>query len=368
MNISNQPLLRVSQYQDTKISILLLKTLVIFSCLAGVYINGWGHSLSARFPITPHVLKDIVFFCIGYGLLTFLLFPFEYYEQYRLEKRFNLSTQTYRGWFMDHLKSACVGGVLLGLVVLIVYAFLRRGGQWWYLWTWGAYVLFNGCVSMLAPKVLIPLFFRYTKVEKKELTEALSRLAERAGIRVKEIYSINASTKTKKANAFICGLGMTKRLVLTDTLLEQFTDEEIQAAVAHELAHVARHDEKTLFLIHAGASFVFFIGIAKLSHLIYKADWPLLLDIGSLPFFAVVVFMAHLAIMPFANTFMRILETATDKRAVSLLAQPQGFISLIEKLSRQNLSEYHPALWKEIVFFSHPAAYRRVNNARQWKP
>jgi len=356
-------------YYDKKLLVGLAKTAFLFLFLAAFYSNDGGAWLSLALKgVRWQWVKDCVYTGVFYAALQAVIFPLELWEEFVLEKKHQVSTQTPARWFFDYGKSFLVGCVLVTILVLCFYAVLRGGGKLWYVYAWIVYSAYSAVVTMLVPQVIIPLFFSYSTIQKDGLKTQLLELARSAGVPIREVYVINASAKTTKANAFICGLGRTKRLVLTDTLLTRYADDEIKAAVAHELAHLVRRDSQKMLVAQSIASFFFLWIAAFAARKVFLIDRALLYDIGSLPFFTVIFFMLNLAAAPAGNAYSRLMESRTDRRSFSLLGSTQGFISLMEKLTAQNLSEFQPARWKEWMFFNHPSSYARVQKARLWKP
>ncbi|MBM3749078.1 MAG: hypothetical protein FJW34_25210, partial [Acidobacteria bacterium] len=161
-------------------------------------------------------------FGAGYELL---LAPLSFYGGYVLPRRYGLSTQSRRAWLGDQLKAAALGGVL-GLAVLeVIYALLATfPGTWW---LWAAVFLILGTVVLanLAPVLIVPLFYKFTPLADAELARRLAALAQRAGTRVRGVFTINLSSKTTAANAALMGWGNTRRIVLGDTLLAHYTPD-----------------------------------------------------------------------------------------------------------------------------------------------
>lgn len=356
-------------YYDKKLLVGLTKTAFLFLFLAAFYSNDGGIWLSLMLKgLRWHWVKELVYTGIFYAALHMVIFPLDLWEEFILEKKHQVSRQTPRSWFFDYAKSFALGYVLVAILVICFYAVLRSGGKVWYVYAWGMYTGYAAIVTMLVPQVIIPLFFSYSTVPDAGLRTQLLQLARAAGVLIQDVYVINASVKTTKANAFICGLGRTKRLVLTDTLLSRYSDEEVKAAVAHELAHVLRRDSQKMLILQSAASFLFLWIAAFAARKVFLIDRALLYDVGSLPFFTAIFFMLNMAASPVGNAYSRWMEARTDQRSFSLLPPTQGFISLMEKLTAQNLSEFHPARWKEWMFFNHPSSFVRIQKAREWKP
>jgi STE24 endopeptidase len=177
----------------------------------------------------------------GYALLDL---PLSYYGGFVLPHRFGLSTQSLGDWIVDQLKGALVGGTLGLLMVQGLYLALTAWPNAWWLPLGIVYLFFSVALSALAPVLIVPLFFKFTPLEEEHqpLVDRLTALAEQAGTRVRGVYRIDMSRRTRAANAGLMGMGRSRRIVLGDTLLAEFTSDEIETILAHELAHQVHHD------------------------------------------------------------------------------------------------------------------------------
>jgi STE24 endopeptidase len=178
---------------------------------------------------------------IGYALLDL---PLSYYSGFVLPHRFDLSTQSLKDWIVDQIKAALISGVLGLLMLQVLYLTLSTWPEHWWLPVGIVYLLFAVVLSALSPILIAPLFFKFTPLgeERQDLVERLIALAEQAGTHVRGVYRIDMSRRTKAANAALMGLGTSRRIVLGDTLLNEFTPDEIETILAHELGHQVHHD------------------------------------------------------------------------------------------------------------------------------
>ncbi len=170
--------------------------------------------------------------------------PLGYYEGFVLPHRFDQSTQSLKDWILDQLKGMAVGAPI-GLIVLeMLYAFLRAFSTTWWLWAAGGLLIFNVLLSNLAPILIMPIFNKFVPLgdEHQELADRLMKLAERANTKVKGVFKFDMSRRTKSANAALTGIGNTRRIVLGDTLINEFTPDEIETVLAHELGHQVHKD------------------------------------------------------------------------------------------------------------------------------
>jgi STE24 endopeptidase len=175
-------------------------------------------------------------------LLHIVELPFAYYQGFVLEHRYGLSNQTLRHWLKDQVKAGVLAFVFAALGASIVYAALRASPQWWWLLSAGVFALAMIVLAQLAPVLLLPLFYQFKPLDRPALVERLLVLAARANTRIRGVFEWTLSTHTRKANAALTGMGGTRRILLSDTLLADYSDDEIEVVLAHELSHHVHHD------------------------------------------------------------------------------------------------------------------------------
>jgi STE24 endopeptidase len=289
------------------------------------------------------------------------------YYGFALERRFKLSTQKFRSWIWDEVKGFLVGLVLGTVVVEVLYFTLRQWPQHWWILAWALFMGLFIILAQLAPVVLFPIFYKFEPLDDEDLRRRLVVLSERAGTRVRGVYRWKLSEKSKKANAALTGLGATRRIILADTLLDNYSPEEIEAVLAHELGHhVHRHILKSIF-VQAGITLLGFWAANWTLH--YAVDQHMfeeLSDFANLPLLALVSVVLSFLLMPALNAYSRFNERQADRYAFESIASVEPFISSMNKLAEQNLAERAPSKWVEWFFLSHPAISRRLAAARAW--
>ncbi len=290
------------------------------------------------------------------------------YYSFRLEHRYQLSNLRLRAWVRDEIKGFLVEMVLAGIVAELLYFIMRQAPQHWWLIAWAAFLGLFVLLAQLAPVVLFPVFYKFAPLENEELKARLVRLGERAGTRVRGVYQWKLSEKSKKANAALTGLGSTRRIILADTLLANYSTDEIEAVLAHELGHhVHRHIFKSI-LVQAGITFVGFWAANWVLH--YTMDrlhvFETLSDFANLPLLLLVVTVLSFLVLPLLNAYSRYNERQADRYAFRSIATVAPFISAMNKLAEQNLAERSPSQLVEWFFHSHPAISRRVAAAEAW--
>ncbi len=318
---------------------------------------GGDHHAIALFLYTTILLLLAKFCSLGPDYYSFLI-----------EHRYHLSNQRLRSWIWDQVKSFALSFLIGQFLVQLIYLLIRLQSQWWWVTGWALFMLFTVLMAHIAPVLLFPLFFRFHALADDELTSRLTRLSEKAGARVRGVYEWMLSEKTKKANAALMGLGRTRRIVISDTLLSTCNHDEIEAVLAHELGHhVYRHMLKGIAV--QGVITFFGFWCLKLAIRWASLDWNrhyAQIDFANLPLMILVVTALSVLLLPVMNAYSRFNERQADLYAWKSLGSVQPFCSAMEKLAAQNLSEREPSRLVEILFHSHPATGRRMKAALAW--
>jgi STE24 endopeptidase len=294
--------------------------------------------------------------------------PISYVSGYWLEHRYGLSNLTRVEWLKDRLKGIAVGGGLSALALEFVYWTMRRWPDGWWMLCGLAFVGFFVLMANLAPILLFPLFFKFKRVEDSPLTERLLDFSRRVGKKVNGVYEWKLSEKTKKANAALVGLGNTRRIILSDTLMEKFSPDEVEAVLAHEFGHHVRgHIARGIAVRSLGSFLGFYLVDAALRAWGPHFGFRGLADFANLPLLALVTMALSLILLPVMNGYSRRMERQADAYALESISDSSSFISGMEKLAELNLAERRPARWIEFLFHSHPSIEERIGFARNWR-
>lgn len=298
----------------------------------------------------------------GYSLLNF---PLNFYHSYILEHKFSLSRQNIRHWLTDQLK----GGIIAYIIALILagafYYILRHNPQNWWLVISLFWVFFSLILARLTPTLIIPLFFKYKKLPEGALRERIMRLAEKMKIEILDCFEIDFSKKTLKANAAFLGWGKSRRVILADTLKDKYTDDEIEVILAHEFAHYKLKHLLKLIALNSLVTIVIFYLIFKTSdYSLHFFGLPSLSDIAALPLVLIYFVLFGIIMQPFQNYISRRLESNADRMALSVTGFKDAFISMMEKLSCQNLADKNPHPLIKFFFFDHPPIEERIAIAK----
>ncbi len=345
---------------------LILGTALMVLLLASDWTSDL-RTLAIRIGGDHHALALFFYTAILLLLAKVISLAPDYYS-FLIEHRYHLSNQRLRSWIWDQVKGFALSFLFSQLLVQLMYLLIRLQPQWWWVSGWALFMLFTVLIAQIAPVVLFPIFFRFHALADDELTSRLTRLSEKAGARVRGVYEWMLSEKTRKANAALMGLGRTRRIVISDTLLATCNHDEIEAVLAHELGHhVYRHMLKGI----AVQAVITFFGFWCLKLAIRWAaiDWSrhyAQIDFANLPLMILVVTALSVLLLPVMNAYSRFNERQADLYAWKSLGSVQPFCSAMEKLATQNLSEREPSRLVEILFHSHPATARRIQSALAW--
>ncbi len=334
-----------------------------------------GGSSNLRNWIFDHLTSNNWVVPIVYAAIVTIVYYFVFLipmhaMDFHFEKKFKLSTQSFGSWLEDNFKSLFLNMLLMMLFLELIYFFLRLSAQWWWVWAAGAWVLFGVLMANLLPVLILPLFYKLKPLKNQSLRDRLEGLVGRVRMKVVDIYEIELSRKTRKANAMLAGLGNTKRIILGDTLLENFSEEEIETIIAHELGHhYHRHIQKLI----AFGTVITFAGFFVASQFLKASiGWLGYLDImgvddiAGFPLLLISIFVFGLLTMPVSNYISRALERQADRFSLRLTDRPSEFISAMRKIADQNLADKEPSPAIEFLLHDHPSISKRVAAAEDY--
>ena len=361
---------QAKEYSGIRRRVWLVDTLFSALFMLAWLFFGWSISLREwlRTLTTNDWLLVALYITVFGGIYFVLNLPLGYYSGFVLPHRFGQSNQSFSAWVVDQLKGLAIGAPLGLLMLELMYLALRLTGGLWWLWVAGGLLLFNVLLSNLAPVLIMPLFNKYVPLgdEHRDLHDRLLRLAERAKTKVRGVFKFDMSRRTKAANAALTGLGSTRRIILGDTLIDEFTVDEIETVLAHELGHHVHRDIP--FLIAFGslttalglfiASQVFTLAI---SYFGFRSAY----DIAALPALALILGAYGLITMPLDNAVSRWRENMADDYALESTQKGAAFASAFTRLANQNLGEVDPEKWVVFMFYSHPPLGARIEKAEK---
>ncbi len=300
------------------------------------------------------------------GIFAIVFFPLTFYHSFLLEHQFGLSTQSLKDWFLDQLKAGGISLAISCFCLDIWYVAMRVAGSAWWIWMGCFWIIFTVVLTQLAPVVIIPLFFKYSRCPSESLVARIRSLAGKMRVGLLDVFEINYSAKSLKANAALVGWGSTRRVLLTDTLRQRYTDDEIEVILAHEFAHQRFGHLTKHIVLQSGLIMIFFYAVSAAGQraLAGGAQVPLS-DPAAVPLVLSALTVFGLISRPLGNWASRRWERQADALALEATGLRQAFISMMEKLAEQNLSDRHPPPLIKLFFFDHPPVDERIALARR---
>jgi STE24 endopeptidase len=297
------------------------------------------------------------------GLLTL---PLAAWRQV-IMRRFGLSTQGWGGWLVDLLKGYAVGAVLGGVALLGFYATARYAGEAWWIWAALGAAALTVLLSFVFPVLIEPVFNRFTPLGAGPLRDALLELAARDRVPVRDVLVADASRRTRAVNAYVSGLGPTRRIVVFDTLLDRADPAEVESVVAHELGHARDGDVVTGTVLGALGSAGAVIAVYLAGHwtaLLHRAGVDSVAEPRSVGLLLALATLAGLVAGPAQNALSRRIEARADAHALTLTDDPVTFEAMEARLAATNLADPDPPRLEHLLFASHPATVERMAAAR----
>jgi STE24 endopeptidase len=361
---------RAKRYHRARRRLGIARFVLNAAFLLGLLFAGWSVALrDMAWSWTSNGWAAVLFYVLLLGGISRVLsLPLSFYSGYVLEHRYGLSNLRLGGWVKDLLKSLLLGAAFGIPAVEILYYTLRRFPETWWLLCWAMLAFFSILMTNLAPVLLFPIFFKFRSITDEELRSRLFRLSERAGARVRDVMEWKLSAKSKKANAALVGLGNTRRIILADTLVDRYTPEEIEAILAHELAHHVHGDIwKGITLQLALSLAACALADQALRRLGPYFGYQGLADFANLPLLMAASAALSLMVFPLLNAVSRYRERRADDFALRMIPNVNPFISSMNKLAEQNLAERRPHPWIEFFFHSHPSIEKRIRRAQVFR-
>ena len=315
-------------------------------------------------PIFLSLIAYLLFFCIAY-YLVFL--PLGFYSSYVLEHKFNLSNLSIKKWVIDEVKRNLLELPLFLILFLLLYVVLINFENIWWMIAAFSWMGLSIIFAKLLPIFVIPLFYKYSDIPDEDLKSRIGMLAKKANIKLMNVFQIDFSKKTKKANAALVGVGKTKRVILADNLVNGFSCDEVEVVCAHEFGHYKLKHLWKLLLFHSVTTF---FGFFLLSILLHKIAGIFhinnIYDLTIFPSILLVLSIFGTVVLPIQNAFSRYLEKQADVYALKLTRNKQGFTSLMEKLAQKNLADQNPPLFIKLLIFDHPPIKERLMLADEY--
>lgn len=362
---------RMEAYSVSRTKLGLVETFSGRVLFLGILLSGLLPAFQETLAGLGMLAGGLVFFAALGGCALLFDLPFGWVRVFSIEEKFGFNTRSVGLWVRDILKSSILSLILGGGLLTLVLLVMRQGGEHWWVWAWGVFFFFQVFVFFLYPVLIAPLFNTFTPMEDHPLAARIRDLGEREGLRVKGVFRMDAGKRSRHSNAYLAGLGRTRRIVLFDTLLETHGDDEILAVLAHEIGHLKkRHLLKHLVLTGAASGLLlYFAAIAMTWDGMYEA-FGFSSETAYVGLLLVGILYEPLAffLSPFPMALSRRFEREADAYGSALMADPEPLIEALRKMVRHNLSNLFPHPVYVLFHYSHPPVPERIALLRRSSP
>ena len=346
---------------DTIVQVLFLILLVLSGASIAIRVNVEVAVGTSFIPVV------ITYVLVLAGLSELLHLPFAFYQGVVLERRYGLSRETAGRWLADHIKAAALVLAYLAVAGIVVAALIRVSPDRWWLFAAVCFAVVLIGLARFAPVLLLPLFYDVRPLDREDLRVRLMALAEKAGTPVLGVFEWRLGDRTSKANAALVGIGRTRRILVSDTLLAAHSDQEIETVFAHELAHHVYGDiwsalALEVALVTAGCYLADYV----LTNFASSAGLDGKSDVAGFPLIALAGGVVSVALRPMTNALSRAHERRADRYALETTKNSSAFISAMRRLASSNLAEEQPSRFVELFFHTHPSTTARIEAAKGW--
>ena len=338
-----------------------LTFLTIAAFLIAIPLNSW---LQESVSVSSSWVRLALLFGIVTGLHVLVSFPISFYSGHVLEHRYGLSRQSFGRWFSRYLKRNSLTLVFGLLLFQGLYAIIWYTQSWWWLVAAVAFFLVSVVMGQLAPVLIMPLFYKIKRLEDQTLADRFRGISDGTGLSIEGVYRMEMSAETAKANAMLAGMGATRRVILGDTLLDEFSPDEIEVIFAHEVGHhVHRHIRKMIVagIVYSLAGFYlcdwFVAGwVTRREGELDYANFP----VWTLPALMLTIAVFSLFVEPLQNALSRLFERQSDRYALESTQKVAAYRTAFQKLARQNKTDPDPHPLEVFLFHSHPPIAERI--------
>ena len=366
---------KATRYHRLRRRALLLAAAWRVSLLALLLATGLGHALRdasaaavqafpafLQLPLTVLAWVAVVVLVHDLGAL-----PMAFFAGFLLERRYGLSRQPARAWIRDYLKAGAINLVFVAAAATWMYGWLALAPRLWWIPAWAGLAAAGVVTAWAAPVVLLPLFFRFVPLADGPLRERLLALAARAGVPALGVFEWRTSDRTSRANAALTGIGRTRRIILSDTLLSDYRPEEVEAVLAHEIAHHVNHDIWKALAVDALVGLGAFVAAdAALRAAAAPAGLEGMSDPAGLAIAGLAMTAVAWLASPLQNAVSRSHERMADRAALDLTQDVGAFVGAMRRLGARNLAEESPSLLTRLFFHTHPPIDERIASAVAW--
>jgi len=358
---------KAKTYENEKRKISIVGSLLSLIFILLFYFSGLSHYL-ANINLS-FIYVFLIYIILFHLISTIIGLPLGYYSSYVHEHKWGFSNYTNKTWIVDQLKSFAVSLILLPILLGLFFWVLWKFPETWWLVAATITTLVSIVFVTLFPVVILPIFNKYDTIEDEELTSQLSEILHKAGLQSSGFFRQDMSRQTKKENAFLAGMGKTRRVVIADNLLEHMSLSEIKSVIAHEVGHYRySHLPKNILIGTIQQLIIFF-----LLNIIMKTLYPEFLtsNINNLtlfPMFSLIMsLLSSLLFGPLNNMISRYFERQADRTSLELYPDKDSFQKAMAGLANRNLSNAYPEWWVKLLYYSHPPIGERLSFAENYK-
>lgn len=346
------------RYNNTKILYNIIDTIINFLIIVFLGFSAFSIKIAQNFQ--NGIFTKILYFFFIIILIFIINSMISYFSSYKLEKKYSLSNENFKSWMFKNLKMLLVSEIIGIPIFLLTHIFILNFPKSWWIYLFLVLFILNIVLGIIAPVIIFPLFYKFTRLDDNNLIDRITQLSKKYNFKVKGVYKFDMSKETKKANAAFTGLGKSKRIILGDTLLEKFNNEEILSVFAHEIGHYKKnHILKTMFI----STIILFVSLFGISF--YKFENPENLH----NVFVVILFVSLIQFFAsiFENYLSRKYEYEADDFSKDAMEDGLYLISALKKLKKINMADSEPHWLIELLFYSHPSIKKRINNLeKRW--
>jgi len=361
--IDEEKLGKINDYTVDNTFLTVARTVTGKIVFLFIILSGLLPRLSDILEGTDLIWAGLIFFAVP-GLAGALVsLPFDYYHIFSIEERYGFNTRTLKTWISDLFKSLLItvilGSILLSLIILLV----EHASSAWWVWAWLIFFLFQVLISVLYPTIIAPIFNKFTPIQDNELDKSIMELCDKEGLDVKGIFQMDAARRSRHTNAYLSGLGKSKRIVLYDTLLESHKNDEILAVLAHEIGHLKKGHIRKQLIISSILSFMLFFLASRMIpwDFIYKS-----FGFSSTPVYVGLFLIAVIwepvwfFLSPLSMSISRKFEREADHHVSRVLKSTEPLISALKKMALDNLANLSPHPVYVRFNYSHPPLPERI--------
>lgn len=355
--------MNAKKYNNIKLTVSITKGITTFIIVLLFLTSGYSTKLVdvLKYYSANSYLLLLLFTVVTGFVSSVIFFPVNYYSEFYIEHKYELSNQSFLQWIWEDLKGTLVGSVIgIPLLLLFYFILIKYGNLWWLPLSIVMLIVSVG-LAKIVPIVIMPLFYKITPIEDEDLKMRIIKLADAVNMKVANVFQFNMSKNTKKANAAFTGLGKTKRIILGDTLLEKFTNDEIETVLAHEFGHYKhKHILKNIVIGTISSFLTFYLLAVFYSWSLPWFGFEKIINIAALPILMLWGMLIGLVQAPLTNIISRRFEYQADEYAIKTTGKTKEFLSTLEKLTEQNLGDKEPHPFVEWFFYSHPSIKKRT--------